>query len=211
MATLYNIDMNTAMFAGSWPAEYRPYVEQPRDLIFLLGSAGTGGNATTDFYLKRQGYALFKIAVSPSAITGLVEPQFVSWMKDVKSGFERTFSNLPSIFGVSRQTLYNWLNGEEPKHAHQAKLEQLAAAARTLRAAAYKPTLNALVRPLASGKSFLQLIADGADGHSTAKLLVRIVTRGDKSREALDILLGDRKKTSLTADDIGLPSFREDV
>jgi hypothetical protein len=211
MAALYNIDMNTTMIVGSRSAEYRPYVEQPKDLLFLLGSAGTGGNATTDYYLKRQGYAIFKIARIHSVISGHVEPQFVSWMKDVKSGFERTFSTLPSIFGVSRQTLYNWLNGEEPKYAHQAKLQQLAAAARAFREATYKPTPSALSRPLTRGKSFLELIAEDSDGQSTANLLVRIVTRGDKARKALDALLGDRKKASLTADDIGLSSFREDV
>lgn len=51
-------------------------------------------------------------------------------MLDIKAGFGRTMMRLPEVLGVSRQTLCNWLDGETPKEPHQAKLVELAEAAR---------------------------------------------------------------------------------
>ena len=113
-------------------------------------------------------------------------------MKEVKAGFGRTMSHLPAVFGVSRQTLYNWLNGEIPKEQHQGKLVQLAVAARVFNGAGFKPTALSLDRSVAQGKSFIELIGQGADGRETAERLIRIEKRGAAAREKLDALLGDR-------------------
>ena len=132
-------------------------------------------------------------------------------MKEVKVGFGRTMSHLPAVFGVSRQTLYNWLNGEIPKEQHQGKLVQLAAAARVFVEADFKPTALALDRTVAQGKSFVELLGEGADGKETAQRLVRIEKRGAASREKLDALLGDRTPARLDVSDMGRPSLDEDA
>jgi len=195
----------------SRPAEYRPAPSESSVWLFNFGNAGTGGVMSVRFYHDRAGYHPFVIVdtTSPSAEPSV--PHFVKWMCDVKAGFGRTMSSLPQVFGVSRQTLYNWLQGEEPREIHQAKLEQLAAAAREFKARGFKPTSIALTRIVARGRTFLQLIADGADGVATAKALERLVVRGQESRAALDALLGDRKATRVEPTDIGQPSFHEDV
>jgi transcriptional regulator with XRE-family HTH domain len=135
---------------------------------------------------------------------------YAELMQVIKAGFGRTMTRLPEVFGVSRQTLYNWLNGETPKPAQQEKLKQLAEAARMFSKLGFKPTSLALDRTISQGKSLLQLLSEGADGRDAAKKLVRIVQRGNEARAKLDELLGGRK-ARLEASDMGTPSLDEDA
>jgi transcriptional regulator with XRE-family HTH domain len=132
-------------------------------------------------------------------------------MKEVKVGFGRTMSHLPAVFGVSRQTLYNWLNGETPKEQHHGKLVQLAAAARVFTEASFKLTALSLERTVAQGQSFVELIGHGADGKETAERLVRIERRGVAAREKLSALLGDRTPSRPDVADMGRPALNEDI
>lgn len=160
---------------------------------------GTGGVASLAFVRQPYGYACFCIVTRTQ-----VEPEtaFSHDMAQVKAGFGRTMSCLPAIFGVSRQTLYNWLDGQTPKEQHQLPLHQLAQAAVMFVELAFKPTPAMLDRTLDSGKSFIQMIAGGADGRDTAKKLVHIVRRGRDSRAKLDALLAG-KKAGLDSSDFG--------
>lgn len=160
---------------------------------------GTGGLASLAFVRQPYGYACFCIID-----TTPLEPEapFSRDMAQVKAGFGRTMSCLPGIFGVSRQTLYNWLKGDIPKEQHQEPLHQLARAASTFIDLGFKPTPAMLGRAIESGKSFTQMIASGADGHDTAKKLVHTVRRGSDSRAKLDALLAG-KKAELDASDFG--------
>lgn len=160
---------------------------------------GTGGVASLAFVRQPYGYACFCIVSSTQ-----VEPEapFSRDMAQVKAGFGRTMSCLPGIFGVSRQTLYNWLDGQTPKEQHQQPLHQLAQAAAVFIELAFTPTPAMLGRTLDFGKSFIQLIASGADGRDTAKNLVRVVRRSRNSRAKLDALLGG-KKAGLDSSDFG--------
>jgi len=112
-------------------------------------------------------------------------------MQEVQDGFGRTFSHLPAIFGVSRQTLYNWLKGENPKEIHLPKLEQLAAAAQIFAEQRVKVTAQALNRRLDRNLSFIELLAQGADGKSMAEKLIRLETTGQRKRQQLSELLGN--------------------
>jgi transcriptional regulator with XRE-family HTH domain len=110
--------------------------------------------------------------------------------EEVKAGFGRTMAHLAAVFGVSRQTFYNWLNGEIPKKKHQGKLVQLAASARVFIEAGFKPTSMSLDRTVVHGKSFIELIGQGADGKEIAERLIRLEKRGASARAKLDALLG---------------------
>lgn len=135
----------------------------------------------------------------------------VQLLREVEAAFGRTLSRLPVVFGVSRQTLYNWRDGERPKEAHQAKLVQLAAAARAFSAAHFTPTAAMLDRTVAQGKSFLILLAEGADGADTANRLMRIVQRDRAADARLDAALAGRPKIKLAASDFGAEAFEEDA
>jgi hypothetical protein len=193
-------------------AHYRPQaaivsrqqvVEQPLPLL----EVGTGGMPSESFVLRGIGYQSFVVLRKPSPVA---ESPYAALMAQAKAGFGRTMSRLPEVFGVSRQTLYNWLEGETPKAVHQERLKQLAAAAEVFAELGIKPTSQMLDRTVAHGQSFLKLMASGAEGRSTAQKLVRIVERGSNSRAQLAKLLSGRK-TPLTAADIGPPALNEDA
>ena len=200
----------TADFA---PARYRPTQAIANrthavDLPFPYLVTGTGGLAGERFIRHGMGYRPFEVLES---IQPIVDAPYVKLMEQVRGGFGRTLSRLPEVFGVSRQTLYNWLNGETPKEQHQGKLVQLAAAARVFTEAGFKPTAPSLERTVAQGKSFVELIGQGADGKETAERLVRIEKRGAAAREKLDALLGDRSPSRPDVADMGRPALNEDV
>jgi hypothetical protein len=172
-----------------------------------LQVVGTGGVASTQFVREAFGYQPYEVLEQPQVVE---EAPYAKLMGQVKSSFGRTMSRLPEVFGVSRQTLYNWLEGETPKAVHQERLRQLAEAAKVFADLGIKPTTPMLDRTVAEGKSFLQLMAAGANGQEAAKKLIRIIQRGAESRAKLDALLEGRK-AKLSVSDIGAPALDEDV
>ena len=198
---------------SSAPAPAAVYATlQPEQYLIGITYPGTGGNSSVDLIRSHFGYRPFSIIEQhddPPA--GAPAPSCANLMQEVISGFGRTLSRLPVVFGVSRQTLYNWRDGERPKEVHQAKLTQLAAAARTFSAAQFTPTSPMLDRTVAQGKSFLTLLAEGADGADAATRLMRIVQRDRAADARFDAALPGRPKVKLTAADFGAEAFEEDA
>jgi hypothetical protein len=189
------------------------YYESPPPGVNFYGPhvmSGTGATCTLEAYRDLAGYRPFRIIEQVPHLPPVAQP-FADLMLEIKSGFGRTLSRLPVVFGVSRQTLYNWLSGETPKDAHQAKLIELAAAAREFSAIGFKPSAAMLGRTVAKGKSFLALLAEGADGAATAKSLMKIVERSLRTRTRLDAALAGREKQPLRPEDVGVPALDEDA
>lgn len=179
--------------------------------LSLFGGVGTGGIEGTDFMVKRQGYRSFAFIKVDRADPEEIYTPYAELMKEVQAGFGRTMSHLPAVFGVSRQTLYNWMSGEIPKEQHREKLVELAEAAKVFTESGFKPTALMLERTIAHGKSFVDLLSEGASGREMAQKLIRIVQRGMTARDKLNALLGDRKGPPLEIADMGRQSFPEDV
>jgi transcriptional regulator with XRE-family HTH domain len=198
-------------------ADFVPAHFRPRPAIYQRAAivdrpwpnqeVGTGGMALKAFVLQPYGYRPFEVI---EAIAVEEQAPFAKLMYQVKAGFGRTMSRLPEVFGVSRQTLYNWLEGETPKEQHQQRLRQLAHAATVFAELGIKPSAVMLDQTVAQGKTFLQLMADGAEGKESAKKLIRIVQRGGQSRAKLDRLLAGRK-AKLDASDVGAPFMDENT
>jgi len=204
-------DVNAHAYYRPVPAIYRRATVAEGAPLPCFGGSGTGGVEGVHFFMSRQGYSPYAILGVELAVAQDIYAPYTDLMKEVKAGFGRTMSHLPAVFGVSRQTLYNWLNGEIPKEQHQAKLVQLAAAALAFTEAGFKPTAMSLDRTVAKGKSFVELLGQGADGKETAERLVRIERRGAAARDKLDALLGDRTHSRPDVSDMGRPALNEDV
>lgn len=204
-------DFNAYPHYRSVPAIHsRATMTEGRPLPYFGGS-GTGGIEGVQFVMSRQGYSPFAILkMEPTTAREIYTP-YTDLMKEVKAGFGRTISHLPAVFGVSRQTLYNWLNGEIPKEQHQGKLVHLATAARVFMEVGFKPTALSLDRTVAHGKSFIELIGQGADGKESAEKLIRLEKRGASARVNLDALLGDRSSSRPDVADMGRPALNENV
>lgn len=198
-------------------AEFSPVAYRPVPAVYQRAEApyrplpfaevGTGGCLNGAFLRQAKGYVPFAL-VEP--VQAEAPAPYADLMQQVRRGFGRTMSRLPEVFGVSRQTLYNWLDGETPKDIHQARLHQLAAAAKVFEDLAFKPNAALLDRPLANGQTFLQLLAQGEDGRAMARKLLRIHDRGQSARDKLDAILGSRQVRPDAAD-FGTPAFVEDT
>ena len=204
-------DFNAHAYYKPTPAIYQQAAVAEGGPLPCFGGSGTGGIEGVHFAISRAGYRPYVILKTEPAAAQDAYAPYIDLMKEVKTGFGRTMSHLPAVFGVSRQTLYNWLNGETPKEQHQGKLVQLAAAARVFTGAGFKPTALSLERTVAQGKSFVELIGQGADGKETAERLVRIEKRGATARDKLDALLGDRTPSRPDVADMGRPALNEDA
>lgn len=157
-----------------------------RGLTYALVYDSTGACTTADFYQSRYTYPLF--VMGTTAHSGPINgpATYAQLMQEVRQGFDRTLSRLPLVFGVSRRTLYNWLEGETPREAHRAKLVQLAAAAREFLAAGFTPTADALDWTLMRDKSFLELLAEGEPGALLAQKFMRVVAHERTAQARLE-------------------------
>lgn len=189
-----------------------PAIYAKLNLLSYFGGVGTGGIENLDFAQLRLGYSPYVITKNDEPVK--LEQQYAPYadlMREVQTGFGRTISHLPFVFRVSRQTLYNWLNGDIPKEQHQAKLVQLAAAAHVFVEEGFTPTASSLDRTISQGKSFVELLHEGADGKETAERLVRIVKRGTATRRKLDSVLGNRASSRPNISEMGRPSLNENA
>jgi transcriptional regulator with XRE-family HTH domain len=105
-------------------------------------------------------------------------------------------SNLATIFGVSRQAIYNWLNGEQPRPEHVAKLKDFARAADFLAEAGIAIAGAVLKRPVIDGKNLFEIAQGGDSIQDAAKLLVQAVKREMEQRERLTTRFAGRKVVS---------------
>jgi hypothetical protein len=158
----------------------------------------------------RPGYAVVRIEKRAKIPVDAVN-NFSGPMEEIRRAFGRTFSRLPAVFGVSRQTLYNWLGGEMPKERHQARILQLADAARTFTEMSFTPTAASLTRTLSRGKPFLELLSDGADGGEAAQKLITLTQRSLASRARLDSALAGIAAAPSANFGFAAPALDEDV
>jgi hypothetical protein len=186
---------------------------EPMDPLWRAATeVGTGGYATLEYYLVRgqfPGYVVLRVSRAPAAPHEGLSSPVVERMQMIRSAFGRNFSRLPAIFDVSRQTLYNWIQGEQPKIAHHARIEALAEAAQVFLARSYTPTAGDLGRSLLRGKSFIELISQGENGRTLAEKLMRLVCQGIASRDKLNVILAGTSAPRVTPSDFGSPAFDE--
>lgn len=192
------------------PAFYRRVEAMDIPRLPVIGEVGTGGLNTGSYYQSKSGYRTVEVVKGGQKAALAALPPFASLMEDIQAGFGRTMSRLPEVFGVSRQTLYNWMSGEKtPREQYHAKLYELAAAAKVFQAAGFKPNSATLDKTVANGKSLLELIGEGGNGAEAANRLLRIVKRGSDAKAKLVDILGNRKPAHLTASDMGAPHLDE--
>jgi hypothetical protein len=117
-------------------------------------------------------------------------------------------SDLAATFGVTRQSVYNWANGEPIADENAEKLRDLAQAADLLADAGIEVNASLLKRKFANGKTLLQVAQAGDSARDAASLLVQISKREAEQRERLNARLANRPKTPATAD-FDLPASDE--
>lgn len=162
-----------------------------------LTGIGTGGELSLEQLQRTAQTALHSASIAEVAEIARTPSEDLTRIREV---LNPAISDLATTFGVSRQSIYNWLNGETVAGGNAAKLQDLAQAADVL--AHEGITVNAafLKRKFSNGKTLLQIVQAGESARDAALLLVQIHKREAAQRERMNARFAHRAKTSATAD-----------
>ncbi len=170
--------------------------------VGLMVSAGTGAYA--DDLSRLQQHRLNGSIISNPVQNYAVEATIVRTpaedLERIREVLAPAVSDLAKCFNVSRQTIYNWLNEEQPTPEHAVRLQDLALAA-DLFAEAGKPITGTLLkRKVFNGKNLFEVIHDGGSARDAAQLLLQIVRRETSQRELLAARFAGYAKSRSSAD-----------
>ncbi|WP_162406761.1 hypothetical protein [Pseudoxanthomonas jiangsuensis] len=162
--------------------------ENPWRKVFHAGTAGT---PTENFCAQRlingATYQLVRLASQTHVIVALPQSDIETLITLMKP----SMSQLAAAFGVSRQRIYDWRNGEGMSVANTEQMAALLVAARMLseRSSAIGKLAN---RRLVGGNTFWDVIATGVSPVEAANAALRTIERDEDERAALKRSLASR-------------------
>jgi len=126
----------------------------------------------------------------------------------IRKVFGLAVSDLAMVIGVSRQSVYNWLNGEPIAVENAEKLRDLAQAADVFafEGVIVNPTL--LKRKFANGRTLMQVAQSGESVRAAAVVLIQIHKREAVQRERINTRFA-RRANSLASADFDLPASND--
>jgi len=162
--------------------------------VGLLISTGTG--AHTDALAQMQQQKLRETLISSPSIDYISEIRIartpVEEIERVREVLKPAISDLAKCFQVSRQSIYNWLNGEQPSFIHLATLKDLALAADILSNSGFSISGYTLKRKITNGRNLLEVVQHGGSASDAAHLLIQILNKETTQRESLSARLAGR-------------------
>lgn len=162
----------------------------------MLASVGTGGAIDFHLWQQQQSHSITSTILKVPTLGVAPVRTPADDLEQVRKVFSPAISDLASALGVSRQAVYNWVNGEQPKHEHLAKLRDLAQAADMVAEAGIPVTGALLKRKLVDGKNLFEIAQSGGSVRDAAQLLVHIVRRETEQRERMSARYSSRKVSS---------------
>jgi transcriptional regulator with XRE-family HTH domain len=172
----------------------------------MLSSIGTGGELSIE-HLQRSTHQMQHMA--PSVDVAPVRSPTKDLVR-IREVLKPAVSDLATTFGVSRQSVYNWLNGEPVTEENAAKLQDLAQAADVLAHEGIAVNAALLKRKFANGRTLLQVAQAGESARDAALQLMYIHKRETTQRERMATRFANRGKTAPSAD-FDLPSASDDA
>ncbi len=162
-----------------------------------LANIGTGGQLLHSSLSQSPALHVAPLADAISISSIRTPSENLQRIRDV---LKPAISDLATAFGVSRQAVYNWLNGETIADANAAKLQDLADAAEILANAGVPASSTLMKRKFADGLTLMQVVQAGKSAQDAARLLVGIYQREAAERDRLNARFAHRTKTAASAD-----------
>lgn len=164
-----------------------------------LAGIGTGGELSAEhlqFSTHRIQHlrSTFEVAEAEAARTPAEN------LKRIREVLNPAVSDLATTVGVSRQSVYNWLNGEPVAEENAAKLQNLAQAAAVLAREGVTVNPALLKRKFANGRTLMQVAQAGESAREAALTLAQIHKREAVQRERMNARFANRAKTPASAD-----------
>jgi transcriptional regulator with XRE-family HTH domain len=209
--------MSTEMTYGGWVTDRPAATGVSSTVVRLVGwmaavgavltSIGTGGELSIE-RLQRSVDEMHHIAPTAEVADGAPVRTPAQDLTRIREVLKPAVSDLAITFGVSRQSVYNWLNGEPVADENAAKLQDLAQAADVLDHEGITVNATLLKRKFANGRTLLQVAQAGESARDAALQLVRIHKREGAQRERMAARFVNREKTPPGAD-FDLPSAND--
>lgn len=201
--------MSSATTYGGWVTDHPAATGDTSNVVRLVGwfvaagaalsVIGTGGHLSPE-HLQRGGqHALYATpAVEVAVVDDVRTP--AEDLARIREVLHPAVSDLAATLGVSRQSVYNWLNGEQVAEENAARLQDLAQAADVLDHEGIAVNAALLKRKFANGRTLMQVAQAGESARDAALVLVQIHRREVAQRERMNARFVNRAKTSATAD-----------
>ena len=174
--------------------------------------AGTGGIASPSFFNARQdkGYAFVQLRPSEQNLLRHLRGTQED-LAQLRAVFKPSISEIAAVFGVSRQSIYNWIAGERPSQESVERLDDLARAADLFLADGLAGSSYLFRRKLETGKTLMETVREGGSAQDAARSLLQIAQKETSQREALQRRLANRTAAPLDHSEIGSPMLNEDL
>lgn len=155
--------------------------------VSLLVAAGTGAYADdlSRLQQQRRNDTIISNPVKIYAVETTSARSPTEDMERIRKVLSPAMSDLAKSFNVSRQTIYNWVNGEQPTPEHTARLKDLALVADMFTDAGISVNSVLLKRKVMEGKNLFEIVREGGSARDAAQLLLQIVRRETSQRERL--------------------------
>lgn len=173
--------------------------------------AGTLGIVTPDYFIKHSATSNwpFRLVSRESAPLGDVQNSTAQTISRIRGTFKLTITELAVLFGVSRQTVYDWQSGKGMSEVRADRLEELSKAADVFADSGLSLSPRVLRRKLADGNTLFDVIRDGGPVEEATRSLIATLQQEIEQRKALDARLAGRKRRTLDQADLGIPMLDE--
>ena len=206
--------MNTAMTYGGWVTDRPAATGVTSTLVRWVGwmtaagaaltGIGTGGELSLDHLQRSAQQVQHRVSAFEIAEVDQIRTPCEN-LSHIRKVLRPAVSDLATTFGVSRQSVYNWLNGEPVANENAAKLQDLARAADVLAHEGVSINSALLKRKFANGRTLMQVAQAGESARAAALMLIQIHKREAMQRERMNARFANRAKTPASAD-FDLPS-----
>jgi transcriptional regulator with XRE-family HTH domain len=201
--------MSTAMTYGGWVTDRPAATGVTSTLVRLVGWMTAAGAALTGIGTGGE-LSLERLQRSARQAQHMESADEVAEIKQVRTPGENlsrirevmnpAVTDLATTFGVSRQSVYNWLNGDPVADENAAKLQDLAQAADVLAHEGVSINAALLKRKFANGRTLMQVAQAGESARDAALMLVQIHKREAVQRKRTNARFANRAKTPASGD-----------
>lgn len=203
--------MSTAMTYGGWVTDRPAATGGSSAVVRLIGWVAAASAALTSIGTGDE-LSFRHLQRSPNKIQYMAPTVEVASVRTpaedlirIRSVLKPAVSDLATTFGVSRQSVYNWLNGEPVAEENAVKLQDLAEAADLLAHEGIAVNATLQKRKFANGRTLMEVARVGESARDAAQQLIQIYKRETAQRERMAARFANRAKTPPTAD-FDLPS-----
>ena len=201
--------MSTAMTYGGWVTDRPAATGVTSTLVRWVGwmtaasaaltGIGTAGELSLEHLQRSTRQAQQMVSVVEVAGVERVRTPSEN-LSRIRQVLNPAVSDLATTFGVSRQSVYNWLNGDPVAEENAAKLNDLAQAADVLAREGVAINAALLKRKFANGRTLMQVAQTGESARDAALMLVQIHKREAVQRERMVARFANRAKSPASAD-----------